>query len=253
MANRCTFHCPGALIVMDPSYSAVVRRSPLEFTGEFEARQGEWVAVVELSPEYDGRVSRLLAYHSSALNAPELRDWEVAPFKAGVDTGLLGVFAADAVPDDVGSYNTPNGFYASMLGAIPRPGENNRPLPLYAAPGGIGAFSETGFGDGFYDVFWRRGAQGRIESVQVVFLDPRQIARHDDFCRANGIERLPPGTVLAINMGPRMLAILGEMERQDEARNGAPHGEGRERGANGPPRGGRGGRRDRRGRRGRGV
>lgn len=204
---------------MDPSYDGDVRRSPLEFTGEFEARPGDWVAVAEISPGYDGRVARLLAYHIDSLDEPGLRDWVIAPFQAGVDTGLLGIFAAGAVPDRVGSYNTPNGFYARMLGLLPR--DPDHPETIYAVPGGIGAICTTGFGDGVYQVHWRRDAQGRIASVQVGFLTPEHIARHDGYCRANGIERLPPGGVLDMIVGPRMLALAAAA-----AQGGDPHGRG---------------------------
>jgi hypothetical protein len=122
-----------------------------------DCRTGQWQSTIERQHfgSWGNRIVRLTVNHVDGGNGPE----ETADFEVGVDSGQAGVF------DDrfySGDSDSDDGFYDECCR-----------LTLSKKGAGVlahGAVSTSGLGDGGYEAYFNRDANGKCYSISIVFI-----------------------------------------------------------------------------------
>jgi hypothetical protein len=148
-----------------------------------KVKNGVWIAEIEDTTDFGGRISRLLAYH---INFPTTSDdiaddGELLPFEGGVDSGQFGYFDFDEYRSD------------ESVQGVPRLAEQDQPIiredePFYSIccdrtltkdMWGVipfGVISSSGVGDGLYPTYGIKNGDGEYVAFTTIFLD-----RDEDF------------------------------------------------------------------------
>lgn len=151
------------MIVADPCYGNPEHG---KFTWVGDVAKGEWIAMSEISDEglWGKRVAMLEAIKKGYENG---QPWERMDFVLGVDSGQMSIVDHFEGFGD-GEYDDPCSWYGSVSS-----------ISLKHRHGGIierderkiGFVSSTGFGDGAYDGYVKRDANGTVVGLRVVFLE----------------------------------------------------------------------------------
>lgn len=154
-----------ALRVTDPCYTKTTWCA-----SALDVKPGAWRAKAQVGPtDWDSRVKALQIQHQDEAEMPVLPETELEPTKlnAGVDSGQCGFFDDIRYPTEPAQFEyEDNTFYGACCRLTLNP----------CLPGGgvladgSGVVTSSGFGDGGYDVYVRRDAQGLIVLVQLRFI-----------------------------------------------------------------------------------
>lgn len=154
------------LRVTDPCY-----RANSGCASTLQAKPGEWTAQSVVGPtSWNTRVKVLQISHQSLGDVAVLdyKTLEDSKLTAGVDSGQCGFFDDAHYPRNAAAFEYEDDTFYGQCCA----------LTLDASlPGGgvlssrIGAVTRSGFGDGGYDVYVQRDAQGEVVLVQLLFID----------------------------------------------------------------------------------
>jgi hypothetical protein len=176
----------GEIVCSDPCYDL-----DTWCQGIVKARNGKWIAEVEISDEgsWGERIAGLKIYHSDIADKflSEMGNIDLLNFSAGVDSGQFGFFdrityrnndsAKDLEKYDFGTnyVKDENGddWYRACCH-----------LTLAEEQFGVlpnGAVSSSGFGDGAYDVFGAKDENGEYLYLHVVFIGEDEEDEDDDF------------------------------------------------------------------------
>lgn len=145
----------GTIIATDPCYD-----SATWCNGEFEVLNGEWESTVILQ---EGQVAKLTIKHESLID-PNNAHWILSEGDYGVDSGQFGFFDKQYFLDHENErdYDGP-GFYSECCQLTLSKVKNG-------VVGGYGVVSESGWGDGTYDVYFTTNQTGHIIGLSAVFI-----------------------------------------------------------------------------------
>jgi hypothetical protein len=175
----------GEIVCSDPCYDL-----DTWCQGIVKARNGKWIAEVEISDEgsWGKRIAELKIYHSDIADKflSEMGKIDLLNFSAGVDSGQFGFFdrgtyrnddsVSDLVKYDFGANyvkdESGDEWYRACC-YITLEHEQFGVLPN-------GAVSSSGFGDGSYDVFGAKDENGEYIYLHVVFIGEEEEDEDDD-------------------------------------------------------------------------
>jgi hypothetical protein len=176
----------GEIVCSDPCYDL-----DTWCQGIVKARNGKWIAEVEISDEgsWGERIAGLKIYHSDIADKflSEMGNIDLLNFSAGVDSGQFGFFdrstyrnndsAKDLEKYDFGTNyvkdeNGDDWYRACCHLTLAEEGFGVLPN---------GAVSSSGFGDGSYDVFGAKDENGEYLYLHVVFIGEDEEDEDDDF------------------------------------------------------------------------
>lgn len=136
------------------------------------AGSAEYSALINASIErattawlnYSGRIAFLAIHHSQAAPIADLAEGTLLPFTVGVDSGQAGffdraAFGAVCAPDSGPDFES---FY-DRVGELTMGKDEFGALEW-------GATSRSGYGDGGYEAYARRDAEGQVVAAVIVFI-----------------------------------------------------------------------------------
>lgn len=122
---------------------------------------GDWKAKVVKSDEgqWGERVAYLIAWNTEIGEPdPGASHWQKRKFEVGVDSGQAGIFDDGAYPKED---TEEDGFYSDVSD-----------LTLSERQAGVtsrGCVSSSGYGDGGYDCFTSKNADGLVDAIMIDF------------------------------------------------------------------------------------
>lgn len=173
------FNLPsGKAVVCDPCYmyeECPTRRSAL-VRHSIDVVKGSWG--VQVKQGRDGRNARLLAVSQFVGVEDGPRKKFVFEGAIGVDSGQVGIFDAEHGRDDTpfdaawfaqfaNPFHDDNRWYAGVSNLTLR-------TPISAGVYEFGAVSESGYGDGCYDLIVTKNYRGEAVKMEVVFIDEEE-------------------------------------------------------------------------------
>ncbi len=137
--------------------------------GTTQALPGKWTAQSLIGPtDWDSRTHLLQIHHESVQDAGirKYADLEKLDIHAGVDSGQCGFFDDALYPRDAASFEYEDGtFYGDCCSST-----LSEALPGGNVVRNMGAVTSSGFGDGGYNVYVERNANGDIVLAQLLFI-----------------------------------------------------------------------------------
>lgn len=189
--SRFEFHfekepwiCTGSVRVTDPFYTradaATLGPNGIPIAGVVAAKAGPWQTCV-IADRAHGVDTCLIAWEKGMAGL-ELGDshqppsnWKLAGFRAAVDSGQCCIFDDAHYPETPDSVLADGQRFDDKVEAVTEDGR----FGLVAwgkprTPKGVVTFS--GFGDGLYEVFVHRAADGLVDAVRVQFLSEDEVS-----------------------------------------------------------------------------
>ncbi|MBM7111671.1 DUF4241 domain-containing protein [Brevibacillus laterosporus] len=175
IVNLGTFQITsGTLVVSDPCYECQQGISGIVE----EAAIGTWIGIIDQidTGDWGERCAYVCAYHES-IDIEQVTNWEACDFIVGVDSGQAGIFEHQIyrVDDSVigeTKFMPEDRWYSSCCDQTlgePKAGVIN---------GGV--VSSSGFGDGGYDAFIAKNAEGKVIAVQIVFITEEDLLEEEE-------------------------------------------------------------------------
>ena len=167
------------VVVSDPCYS----RDTWCMGFLENVKPGNFTPILEYE-DREERVRELTVVHESKSYIPP-SSWEKQDFEVGVDSGQAGIFCDTIYPvgKETGEYGDKSTFYGTCCEATL--GEGYRAIEKWGRDGqkgprpewnqgdtvfGKGLVSSSGYGDGGYDCFVARNAEGQIIAIKIEFI-----------------------------------------------------------------------------------
>ncbi|MCR8978449.1 DUF4241 domain-containing protein [Brevibacillus laterosporus] len=175
IVNLGTFQITsGTLVVSDPCYECEQGISGIVE----EAAIGTWIGIIDQidTGDWGERCAYVCAYHKS-IDIEQVTNWEACDFIVGVDSGQAGIFEHQIyrVDDSVigeTKFMPEDRWYSSCCDQTlgePKAGVIN---------GGV--VSRSGFGDGGYEAFIAKNAEGKVIAVQIVFITEEDLLEEEE-------------------------------------------------------------------------
>lgn len=175
IVNLGTFQITsGTLVVSDPCYECQQGISGIVE----EATIGTWIGIIDQidTGDWGERCAYVCAYHKS-IDIEQVTNWEACDFIVGVDSGQAGIFEHQVyrVDDSVigeTKFMPEDRWYSSCCDQTlgePKAGVIN---------GGV--VSSSGFGDGGYEAFIAKNAEGKVIAVQIVFITEEDLLEEEE-------------------------------------------------------------------------
>ncbi|MED1666028.1 DUF4241 domain-containing protein [Brevibacillus laterosporus] len=175
IVNLGTFQITsGTLVVSDPCYECQQGISGIVE----EAAIGTWIGIIDQidTGDWGERCAYVCAYHKS-IDIEQVTNWEACDFIVGVDSGQAGIFEHQIyrVDDSVigeTKFMPEDRWYSSCCDQTlgePKAGVIN---------GGV--VSSSGFGDGGYEAFIAKNAEGKVIAVQIVFITEEGLLEEEE-------------------------------------------------------------------------
>ncbi|MGG1442415.1 DUF4241 domain-containing protein [Brevibacillus laterosporus] len=175
IVNLGTFQITsGTLVVSDPCYECQQGISGIVE----EAAIGTWIGLIDQidTGDWGERCAYVCAYHKS-IDIEQVTNWEACDFIVGVDSGQAGIFEHQIyrVDDSVigeTRFMPEDRWYSSCCDQTlgePKAGVIN---------GGV--VSSSGFGDGGYEAFIAKNAEGKVIAVQIVFITEEDLLEEEE-------------------------------------------------------------------------
>ncbi|MED1789914.1 DUF4241 domain-containing protein [Brevibacillus laterosporus] len=175
IVNLGTFQITsGTLVISDPCYECQQGISGIVE----EATIGTWIGIIDQIDigDWGERCAYVCAYHKS-IDIEQVTNWEACDFIVGVDSGQAGIFEHQIyrVDDSVigeTKFMPEDRWYSSCCDQTlgePKAGVIN---------GGV--VSSSGFGDGGYEAFIAKNAEGKVIAVQIVFITEEDLLDEEE-------------------------------------------------------------------------
>lgn len=175
IVNLGTFQTSsGTLVVSDPCYEYELGISGIVE----ETAVGTWIGFIDQidTGNLGKRCALVCAYHES-IKIEDVTNWEVCNFIVGVDSGQAGIFERQIYRVDESvieetTFIPEDRWYSSCC--------DQTLSELRAGVINGGVVSSSGFGDGCYEAFFAKNAEGKVIAVQIVFITEEDLIEEED-------------------------------------------------------------------------